>query len=91
MGGADRYVEGSVGAFRAAAIALLRDAPPFELATLQAEQRRLEQRLQRFGDCRDSTEIWRREGMPEPERIAELADDSFLAVPRPKGAGHDAR
>ena len=90
-GGADRYVKGSIQDFREAAIALIPHAPPFELATLKAEQRRLAERLQRFGDCRDAPEIWGKAGLPEPERITEIPDDAFLAIHRPKGAHHDAR
>jgi malonate decarboxylase beta subunit len=90
-GGADRYVKGRIQDFREAAIALIPHAPPFELGTLKAEQRRLAERLQRFGDCRDALEIWRKAGLPEPERIAEIADDALLAIQRPKGADHDAR
>jgi malonate decarboxylase beta subunit len=90
-GGADRYVKGRIQDFREAAIALILHTPPFELATLKAEQQRLAERLQRFGDCRDALEIWRKAELPEPERIAEIADDAFLAIQRPKGADHDAR
>lgn len=90
-GGADRYVKGSIQDFREAAIALIPHAPPFELATLKAEQQRLAERLQRFGDCHDAPEIWRKASVPEPERIAEITDDAFLAIQRPKGADHDAR
>jgi len=90
-GGVDHYVKGSIGDFRAAAIALISHAPPFELATLKAEQQRLMDRLRRFGDCRDAPEIWRQAGLPEPERIADLTDEAFLAVQRIKGADHDAR
>jgi malonate decarboxylase beta subunit len=90
-GGADRYVKGRIQDFREAAIALIPHAPPFELAMLKAEQQRLAERLRRFGDCRDALEIWRMAGFPEPERIAEITDDAFLAIQRPKGADHDAR
>ena len=90
-GGADRYVKGRIQDFREAAIALIPHAPPFELATLKAEHQRLAERLQRFGDCRDALEIWRMAGLPEPERIAEITDDAFLTIQRPKGADHDAR
>jgi malonate decarboxylase beta subunit len=90
-GGADRYVKGRIQDFREAAIALIPHAPPFELTTLKAEQRRLAERLQHFGDCRDALEIWRKAGLPEPERIAEIADDAFLAIQRMTGADHDAR
>jgi malonate decarboxylase beta subunit len=90
-GGADRYVKGSIADFREAAIALIPHAPPLGLATLKAEQQRLAERLQRFGDCRDAPEIWRKAGLPEPERIADITDDAFLTIQRPEGADHDAR
>ena len=45
--------------FRKGAIALISHAPPFGLTTLKAEQRRLTERLQRFGVCRDAT-LWER-------------------------------
>jgi len=83
--------EGNIQNFREAAIGSSRIHQSFELATLKAEQRRLSERLQRFGDCRDAPEIWRKAGLPEPERIAEITDDAFLAIPRIKGADHDAR
>jgi malonate decarboxylase beta subunit len=90
-GGADRYAKGRIQDFREVAIALIPHAPPFELATLKAEQRRLAERLQRFGDCRDAPEIWRKANFREPERITEITDDAFLAIQRPTGADHDAR
>jgi malonate decarboxylase beta subunit len=90
-GGADRYVKGSIQHFREAAIALIQHAPPFDLPTLEAEQRRLTERLQQFGDSRDAPEIWRKAGLPQPERITEISDDTFLAIQRLKGADHDAR
>jgi len=90
-GGADRYLKGSTADFREATIALIPHAPPFGLAALKAEQQRLTERLQHFGDCRDAPEIWRKAGLPEPERIADITDDAFLVIQRPKGADHDAR
>jgi malonate decarboxylase beta subunit len=90
-GGVDRYVKGGVQDFRETAIALIAHAPPFELATLKAEQQRLSERLQRFGDCRDAPEIWRKAELPESEHIAEISDDAFLAIQRIEGADHDAR
>jgi malonate decarboxylase beta subunit len=90
-GGAERYVKGSIQDFREAALALISHAPPFELATLEAEQRRLMERLHRFGDCRDAPEIWRKMGLSDAERMAEVSDDAFLAIQRTQGADHDAR
>ena len=91
VGGADRYVKGSIRDFRDAAIALIPQAPPFDLPTLEAEQRRLTERLQQFGDSRDAPEIWSQAGVSQPERIPDISDDAFLAIKRPKGADHDAR
>jgi malonate decarboxylase beta subunit len=91
MGGADVYVKRRVRDFRKAAISLVANAPPFTIETLTAEQRRLADRLKHYGDCRDAPEIWRKAGLPEPDRVGEIPDDAFIAVPRLKEAGHDAR
>jgi len=90
-GGADRYVKGRIRDFRQAAIELMTQAPPFTFETLAAEQRRLAERLQEYGECRDAPQLWRKSGLPEPERIAELSDDAFLAMARTKECKHDAR
>jgi malonate decarboxylase beta subunit len=90
-GGVDRYVKGTIRAFREAAIALTVLAPRFELATLAAEQRRLSVRLQRFGNCRDAPEIWRKAGLKQPERIAEITEDAFLAIQPIGEVDDDAR
>jgi malonate decarboxylase beta subunit len=90
-GGADRYVKERIEDFRAAAIALAAQVPGFTLETLTAEQRRLAERLRQYGDCRDSTDIWRRAGLDDPERISELSDDAFLSMSQLKKARHDAR
>ena len=91
MGGADLYVKGHVRDFREAAIALVKNRPPFTLETLAAEQRRLSERIKSFGDCRDAPEVWRRVGLPDPDHIADIPDDAFLLLPRLKEASHDAR
>jgi len=91
MGGADVYVGGRIRDYRDAATSLLATAPPFTIETLVAEQQRLAQRLERYGDCRDAPEIWRKAGWPEPDRVTEIPDAAFQAVPRLKEAGHDAR
>jgi malonate decarboxylase beta subunit len=90
-GGADRYVKGRIRDFRQAAIQLMAQAPPFSFETLAAEQRRLAERLQEYGECQDAPQVWRKSGLPEPERIAELSDDAFLAMARTKECKHDAR
>src|ERR1700747_3125060 len=42
-------------------------------------------------DFREAPEIWRKAGVREPERIAEITDDAFLAMQRIPGADHEAR
>ncbi len=91
MGGADRYVKDRIRDFRLAAIELSKKVPPFTLDTLLAEQRRLSERLQKDGDCRDAPEIWRKLGLQNPDGIADLSDDAFLAMTLPREAHHDAR
>jgi malonate decarboxylase beta subunit len=91
MGSADRYVRGRIGDFREAATALIPNAPSFSLATLEAEQERLTVRLQRFGECRDAPEIWRKAQLPQWDHIPDLTDADFLTIQRLKGASHDAR
>jgi malonate decarboxylase beta subunit len=91
MGCADLYVKARVRDFRETAAALVKDPPPFTLETLEAEQRRLSDRIKIYGDCRDAPEIWRKAGLPEPGLMSEISDDAFLSVPRLKEAGHDAR
>ena len=92
IGGADAYAEDTVAAFRTAACALIRRAPAFDLATLEAEQARLETRVERFGDCRDATDIWARLGIDDPAAIPAMTaaafDETVAGIPE---ASHHAR
>ena len=91
-GGADAFADDTVAAFRQAALDLIGRAPAFDLATLEAEQARLEERLARFGDCRDATEIWARLGVNDPETVPALATADFDALLAGLGeTTHDAR
>ena len=91
-GGADRYVRDDIAAFRAAAIALLHETPPgFDLATLQAEQARLQARLEADGDSRDATELWRRRGLDGPDAIADMTEDAFMSLATKEAPDHVAR
>jgi malonate decarboxylase beta subunit len=91
MGGADRFVKDRIKDFRAAAVTMIHEAPEFSLTTLKAEQDRLAHRLAHYGDCRDAPEIWKKMDIAAPEAIADLSEDEFMAVQRPKEAVHDAR
>lgn len=80
LGGADRFVDGSVEGFRSAALTFLQSDAVFDLDTLNAEQSRLEGRLQRFGDCSDAIEIWAREGVADPDTIPAMPAQSFIPL-----------
>ena len=80
IGGAEVFTDDTVEDFRAAALHLLTVPLSFGIDSLDAEQSRLEQRLQRFGACRDATDIWTLEGIPQPELIPGLPPDQFLAL-----------
>ncbi|MBA8912336.1 biotin-independent malonate decarboxylase subunit beta [Methylorubrum thiocyanatum] len=91
-GGADAFADDTVEAFRQAALDAIARAPAFDLTTLEAEQRRLEERLARFGDCRDATEIWTRLGVNDPEAVPALSTADFDALLANLGeTTHDAR
>jgi malonate decarboxylase beta subunit len=93
LGSADALVEDTPAAFREAAIQQLQRPRAFDVARLEAEHLRMRERVRRFGDCRDGTDIVRRVLKPEAgqglkDRSAHEAEEliSKLSV-----ATHDAR
>lgn len=91
-GGADLFCDDTAAAFRAAALDLIGRAPAFDLATLEAEQARLEARIDRFGDCRDAADVWARLGVNDPDGVPALTTQAFDAlVAGLRGTTHDAR
>jgi malonate decarboxylase beta subunit len=86
MGDCDVLVDDDVEAFRAAALQSV-SAAPMTLASLEQEHRLLEERINRFGECRDALQIWQRLGVPEPARVADLEAGELRALkPEPPGA-----
>jgi malonate decarboxylase beta subunit len=79
IGGVDVFVEDDIAAFRTGAIAALQQPATLDQAVLEAEQRRLEHRLRRFGDAHDATEIWARLQIEHPGEIPERDIETFLA------------
>lgn len=80
LGAVDTFADDTIGAFRTAAVAAIPTAPAFDLATLEAEQARLETRLERFGDCRDATQIWGRLGVNDPTAVPGLTSEAFSTL-----------
>lgn len=92
LGGADAFADDTAQAFRDAALKLLGSVSGFELDTLKHEQARLEQRLRDFGGCADAVDIWRAQGVSDPDSIPSLPADAFIAIAEKVGrTSHDAR
>jgi malonate decarboxylase beta subunit len=92
IGGADTFAEDSMDGFRAAAMALMKKVPAFNLKTMQAEHERLAMRQKRFGACNDAVSMWRILGVKEPEAIRDMDSKGFAALANSiKEANHDAR
>ncbi len=85
IGGADLFVDDSTEAFRAAAIEALGRPGTLTLDVLEAEQRRLERRIERFGGKRDANDIWRALGINDVEALPAMPAHEFSAV------AHDTR
>lgn len=91
VGGKHRYLLGEaaalvpddVAAFRQAAIdAVAAGATALTFAALAAEHEHLGDRLARFGDCADATDIWAKLGVADPQRLPLLDAADFLAATR---------
>lgn len=92
IGAADLYVEDSFEAFRAGAILLCVKDQPFDGDRIVAEQTRLEERLDAFGECGEAADMWRALGLEHAERMSDLPEQEFQhLVAHAKGSAHDAR
>ncbi|MBO4227308.1 biotin-independent malonate decarboxylase subunit beta [Bradyrhizobium neotropicale] len=80
IGGAELFADDTVHAFREVALELLETTAGFGIDTLNAEQFRLEDRLQRFGTCRDAVEIWAAEGVADAASVPALPADQFIEL-----------
>jgi malonate decarboxylase beta subunit len=92
LGLADAFADDTMASFRAAALALIDTAPRFDLAAMQAEQARLERRLERFGACADAREIWAALGIKAPKEIPDMDAAAFIELAEARAEkSHDAR
>jgi malonate decarboxylase beta subunit len=92
LGSVDLFVRDNMLSFREAAAHLISPSGTFGIPTLLAEQKRLERRIDRFGECTDSRQIWKTMGAPSPDNIPDMSDDDFreLAL-RHEEIDHEAR
>ena len=92
IGGAEMFVDDTIEAFRIAAVKLMRSPRAFDADVLKSEQSRLRQRLDQFGSCADARDIWRMEGVEDPNAVPGMAPDAFIALAdKIREPCHDAR
>ncbi|MFC5549813.1 biotin-independent malonate decarboxylase subunit beta [Massilia aerilata] len=81
LGDAQAIVADDIAAFRTAALQLADAArgrgSELSLEALEAEQRMLTSRIERFGGCEDPLEIWEALGVEEPQSVPLLEIDAF--------------
>jgi len=92
LGSADALSEDTMAGFRAAAIEQMKKPPKLDLATLQAEQTRLQERQDRMGNCDDAVSMWHQLGIAEVASLKDMDTRRFIEVAnQTKEANHDAR
>ena len=67
IGDCDRLVDDEIAEFRAAFIALMREAEAFTLEAVEHEHAMLTRRIELFGGHTDALDVWRALGWEEPE------------------------
>ncbi|WP_445216925.1 biotin-independent malonate decarboxylase subunit beta [Bradyrhizobium sp. Pa8] len=91
IGGADAFVDDEAQAFRQAAVDALKANRRCDVVVLEAEQTRLERRLQRFGEAEDAVEIWQTLSIDQPTQIPALPTAAFLRAASNRESADDAR
>jgi malonate decarboxylase beta subunit len=92
LGGAEAFVNDTIQSFRNIALHLIGSVPSFGLEVLKAEQARLEERLQRFGNCADAMDIWRAEDIFDAEAVPAMSSLDFIDLANRDGnPSYDAR
>jgi malonate decarboxylase beta subunit len=92
LGSVSLFVPDSMLSFREAAAHLMRQSNTPDVQRLAAEQKRLERRLDLFGHCTDSRDVWQSMGVTSPERVPDMSDEDFIQLAvRHEEIDHDAR
>ena len=80
MGDADLIVPDDITAFRAAAVGLLGASRPLTLESVTQEHAALKNRMQRFSDCADATQIWQALGVADAKNVPLAEIPEFLEM-----------
>ena len=90
LGECDTIVPDSIAAFQHAIIACIAKGDDWSLEALEREHQLLSNRVQRFGKCKDGRDIWRKLGWADPDAIAMLDNDEFVAAAQGRRANSRA-
>jgi malonate decarboxylase beta subunit len=92
IGGAEVFVDDTMTGFRDAAAYLIQHSPALDSSMLEAEQSRLEQRINRFGHLEDALDIWQSMGATDAQAIPGMAFEDFVVLAdQLEEPRHDAR
>jgi malonate decarboxylase beta subunit len=80
LGECDVIVPDDLNAFRQAIVAAVAQGDDWSLDALQREHTLLSERVTRFGACKDGRDVWQTLGVDNPNALAMLDNDAFLAV-----------
>jgi malonate decarboxylase beta subunit len=90
MGDCAMLVDDRQAAFRAALAQAIRGGEPLSLDSIEREQQMLDERLARFGACRDGEDIWRALGLKEPANVPLLPTEALVTLSK-RIAGVDVK
>ena len=86
LGECDTIVPDSIESFQQAVVACIGKGDNWTLDALEQEHRLLSDRVQRFGECADGRDIWRKLGWTDPDAIAMMDNDEFVAAAQGRSA-----
>jgi malonate decarboxylase beta subunit len=80
LGECDQIVPDSIEVFQQAITSCITNGDNMTLAALEQEHQLLADRVQRFGECRDGRDVWRELGWADPDAIAMMDNEEFVAA-----------
>lgn len=90
LGECDIIVPDSMDDFQQAITACINKGDDWSLAALEREHQLLSKRVKHFGECKDGRDIWRELGWSDPDAIAMMGNDEFIAAAQGRRAKQTA-
>jgi malonate decarboxylase beta subunit len=80
LGECDIIVPDSMVDFQQTIMACINNGDDWSLEALEREHQLLSERVKRFGKCKDGRDIWHELGWADPDAIAMMGNDEFIAA-----------